>query len=89
MKKLSHLQYMLVQMGIGTFVVSMAPIFWFLAQTYTIVCVIGGMIIILHTIYTDSKRTNVMMTGLQTQINALKAEIAELKKHSVPTEPVS
>jgi hypothetical protein len=80
---------MLVQMGIGTFIVSLGPIFWFIAQQSAIVFVILGMIIILHTIYTDSKRTNAIVTGLQTQINALKTEITELKKGSMPTKPVS
>jgi hypothetical protein len=86
MKGLSETQYILVQMAIGTFVVGLSPIFWDLARFGSMVFFLGGMGIILHTIYTDLKRTNRITNGLQTQIEDLRKRIVELKNESAIAE---
>ena len=79
---------MLVQMGFGTFIVGMAPIFWDLARAAAVAEFLLGLAIILHTLYTDSRRTNGIVTGLQNQVDSLKRELAELREGSAPSEPV-
>lgn len=80
---------MLVQMGFGTFIVGLAPIFWDLARTYAITFFLLGLAIILHTLYTDSKRTNRITAGLQDQIDNLKKELADLKKEAPAKDTIS
>jgi hypothetical protein len=84
-KVLSERQYLILQMGFGTFIVAMAPIFWVYedARPALLADVALGMFIILHTLYFDSRRTDQRIKALEGRVETLEKEMHKAEQESV------
>jgi hypothetical protein len=76
-KLLSDKAYLILQMGFGTFIVGMSTIFWQYesARPTVLLYFAVGLVVILHTIYRESKMTDVRIKKLESELKSLKESL--------------
>lgn len=79
MRTLPHTAFLILQMGLGTFVMGFSLLYWDLARGGAVVYFATGLAITLHTLYLDSKRSDKRIRTLEGKIANLENELVDLK----------